>query len=78
MAQTIVMVMPVWARMAEMTALTGLPDNVVRRLANEGKVRARKSGETENAACLFRIQDALDWIEEEAPKAPEFRLPAGK
>lgn len=73
---TIVSVMPVWARMAEVAALTGVPEKVVYRLCNTGKVRARKmEADKANSACVFRLGDVLEWLEEEASPPPMFKLP---
>lgn len=69
-------VMPVWAKIDAVTALTGVPDNTVRRLYNEGVVRARKTdGAKRNSACVFRLQDVLEWLDEAADEPPKFRLP---
>jgi hypothetical protein len=65
----IVQVMPVWAREDVLAALSGLPSNVIRRLYNEGVIRARKMDATkEKSAVIFRVQDALDWIDESADR----------
>lgn len=74
----VVNVMPVWARIDTITALTGVPDNTVRRLYNSDKVRAKKCGDTINSACVFRVQDVLDWLDEEAVKPEKFQLPQAK
>lgn len=75
---SVVSVMPVWARIDTITALTGVPDNTVRRLYNTDKVRAKKCGDTINSACVFRVQDVLDWLDEEATKPEKFQLPPAK
>ena len=77
-AAAVVSVMPVWARIDTITALTGVPDNTVRRLYNTDKVRAKKCGDTINSACVFRVQDVLDWLDEEAVKPEKFQLPQAK
>lgn len=77
MKETIVIkVMPVWAPIRVVHALTGLPVNKIRALTNEGKIRARKLGASDTSACLFRVQDAVDAIEEEYPAPATFKLPA--
>lgn len=74
-AGIIVNVMPVWARMSVCTALTGIPDNRIRALYNAGKVRAKKiEPEEPNSACVFRVQDCLDWLEEEAKNPKKFQV----
>jgi hypothetical protein len=66
---------PVWAQQGVVKALTGVPDNVLRRLSNEGRVRAKKMDAAKaNSATVFRVQDVLDWLEEEAPAAPRYAV----
>lgn len=72
----IVNVEPKWARIATVQALTGLPDNVIRRLYNEHRIRAKKTEpDKANSACVFCLQDVYDWIENEAADSPPFKLP---
>lgn len=71
---TIVQVMPVWAQIKIVQALTGLPINKIRKLTNEGRIRARKLGSSDTSGCLFRVQDALDSIEEDFPSPDPFKL----
>jgi hypothetical protein len=67
---------PVWGRIATVQALTGVPDNVLRRLYNDGKVRARKiDGTKANSACVYKIEDVLKWLDAEAAKPAKFKLP---
>ena len=74
-AGIIINVMPVWARISVCTALTGIPDNRIRALYNCGKVRAKKiEPEEPNSACVFRVQDCLDWLDEEAKNPKKFSL----
>lgn len=71
----IVNVMPVWARLEICMSLSGLPDNVIRGLYNAEKIRARKvDPEKRNSACVYRVQDILDWVEEEAASPEKFAL----
>ncbi len=70
----VVQVMPVWAQMKIVVALTGLPTNTVRKLTNEGKVRARKLGSSKVSGCVYRVQDVLDAIEEEFNPPEPFKL----
>lgn len=72
---TIIQIMPVWADMETIIGLTGLPDNHIRGLYNEHKVRARKSAEKTGAKCVFNVQDVLDWMEHEAPQPQPFKVP---
>ncbi len=74
MGAIVVQVMPVWGRIGAVEALTGCPENVLRRLANEGLVRARKMSDSDNSACVYRVQDVLDWLEDEAPKPQKYRV----
>jgi hypothetical protein len=76
MAELIVIqVRPVWGQMPVVKAVTGVPDNVVRRLVNEHLVRARKMDPAkENSACLFNVQDVLDWVEKDATEPKRFKV----
>lgn len=75
MDNSVLSVRPVWARIATVQAITGVPDNALRRLFNDGVVRARKIDPAKvNSACVFRVDDVLDWLEEAAPP-PKFKLP---
>lgn len=65
MSAVIVQVTPIWAREDVVMALTGLPQNAFRRICNEGKVRACKLDPSKpSSAVTFRVQDVLDWLEE--------------
>lgn len=75
-AAALVQVMPVWGRLETCMALSGLPENIIRELYNDGKIRARKTvPDKPNSACVFRLQDIFEWLEEEAAEPPQFRLP---
>lgn len=74
--ETVVTALPVWGRIQIVEALTGLPDGRIRELVNDGLVRARKSGLEKRSACVFRVQDVLDWLENDAVKPDRFRTPA--
>lgn len=65
---------PRWARRDVAMKLTGVPEDCLLRLANEGFVRARKLGEARKSACLFCVPDIEEWLENEAPKAPQFAV----
>lgn len=76
-AAVVVNVLPVWARLETCMALSGLPDNVIRGLYNSEKIRARKvDPKKANSACVYRVQDVLDWLDEEAASPDKFALPA--
>lgn len=76
-ASVVVNVAPIWARLETCMALSGLPDNVVRGLYNDGKIRARKvDPKKRNSACVYRLQDILDWLDEDAASPDKFALPA--
>lgn len=76
MSETSVNVTPVWARIAVVQGITGVPDNVLRRLYNSGVVRARKIDPLKvKSACVFRVADVLEWLENEAAKPEKFKLP---
>ena len=72
----IVQVMPVWAREDTVSALTGIPQLVIRRLFNEGHVRARKMvpGKAKSAV-VFRMDDVLEWLEKDAGEPALYKLP---
>ena len=70
---------PVWARMEVMTALTGIPDNTVRHLYNEHKIRARKVRDADmpdgkGVSSVFHVGDALEWLEIDAVPPREYAL----
>lgn len=68
---------PVWAQMPIVKALYGLSDNQVRQLVNDGKVRAKKQDPAaQGSVTIYRCADVEDWIDEEMPDAPRFKLPA--
>jgi hypothetical protein len=70
---------PIWAQMPVVKAMFGLSDNKVRELANAGKVRAKKQDPSKpGSVTVFRCQDVEDWIDEEMPAAPKFKLPEMK
>lgn len=74
-----IFIKPVWAQMPIIKALYGLSDNKVRELANAGKVRAKKQDpKAPGSVTVFRCQDVEDWMEEEMPAAPRFKLPIQK
>jgi hypothetical protein len=70
----VVQVMPVYAQAAVMKAVTGVPKHILYRLANEHRVRARKSDAARNGVCLFRVQDVVDWLNDEAAPAGPFKV----
>ena len=72
----IVQVLPVWAQINIVQALSGLPVNKIRALTNDGKIRARKLGDSDVSGCLFRVQDAIDAVEEQFTAPGKFQLPA--
>lgn len=68
--------LPVWGRLETCMAISGLPDNVIRGLYNTGKIRARKTDPAKaNSACVYRVQDILDWLDTEAASPKKFALP---
>lgn len=68
--------MPIWARLDEIMRLSGLPNLVVRRLYNEGHVRARKvDAARTNSATVYRVEDVLNWLDKDAPRPEKFKLP---
>lgn len=72
----IVQVMPIWARMALVVAVTGLPHYTVRRLFNEGRVRAVKCDpDKANSATVYKLGDVLEWMDTEGQPPPLFKLP---
>ena len=76
MSNIVVSVMPVWARIETCIALSGVPDKRIKSLCNDGRIRARKMDpERPNSACVYRIQDIFDWLEEDAPKPEKFVIP---
>lgn len=78
--QDVYMLMPpVWARIALATYLSGLPHYVIRKLVNDGEVRARKAEPGKaNSATVYRVRDILDWLETKAEKPPLYKLPPVK
>lgn len=76
MANIVFQAVPDWARIDVVLAHTGVPDNMIRRLYNEGHVRARKmDAKKTNSACVYKMQDVLDWLENEAAHPEKFKLP---
>ncbi len=71
--------LPVWARLDGVMRVSGLPNLVIRRLYNEGHIRARKVDPAHaNSATIYNMADVLAWIENEAPSPERFKLaPAG-
>lgn len=60
---------PIWARRS---ALVG-PDGLIQiseaeffEIINTGAVRAHKAGDTQQATCVFCVQDLVDWMEAHA------------
>ena len=73
--EAVLAVLPVWARSQVCEALTGVPDGVLRKLVNDGQVRARKMDPAKKtSACVFRVRDVLDWLEKEAGKPEKFKM----
>lgn len=71
-----VQTMPVWARLAFVVAVSGLPHYTIRRLFNDGHVRARKvEADKANSATVYRVQDVMDWLDKEAKEPPPYKLP---
>ena len=71
-----VQVMPVWARIAFVVAVSGLPHYTIRKLFNDGQIRARKvESDKANSATVYRVQDVFDWLEKEAHEPPPYKLP---
>jgi hypothetical protein len=72
-----IFVKPVWAQMSVIKVLYGVSDNRVRQLVNEGRVRAKKENPDQpGSTTIFRCQDVEDYINEEMPDAPRFKVPA--
>lgn len=72
----IVQVMPVWGRADTVVALTGVPENVIKKLYNDGEVRARKMDpDKAKSAVVFKVQDVLDWLDNHAGKPSAYVLP---
>lgn len=55
----------VWASADHVHAICGVPDGKLRDLAKCGIVRSRKLGDTANCKTVYRVQDVLDWVEEQ-------------
>jgi len=71
--------LPVWARMEILFAITGVPDNRVRELYNDRKIRARKLRDVDmpdspNVAVVFNVLDVLEWIEKDAVEPKPYVL----
>jgi hypothetical protein len=56
---------PKWGRMATATALTGVPEGVLRHLVASGDVRAKKLGGKRNCATVYCVPDIVEWIEQQ-------------
>lgn len=72
----IVLERPRWARRAVALALTGVSEVRLLGLVNDGFVRARKMGDKPKSGCVFNVPDIEEWLENEAPKAGPFAIPA--
>jgi hypothetical protein len=67
---------PEWADIDTVTALTGIPDNEIRRLFNDHKIRARKGDPNRpNTWTVFNVRDVKAWLENEASEPNPFKLP---
>lgn len=70
----VVQVPPVWARADTIKALTGISYWTLVALVNNNKVRARKTGESQNCACVFRVSDVLECLDNDFPPPPPFKM----
>lgn len=58
---------PLWARRSALVGPEGLiqiSESEFYEILNSGKIRAHKDGDTQQATCVFCVQDLLDYIEE--------------
>ncbi|MEI7903481.1 MAG: hypothetical protein WCK89_24850 [bacterium] len=69
---------PRWARRDLALQLTGISENRLIGLVNEGHVRARKMDGKPKSGCVFCVPDVEEWLEKEAPKAGPFKLAGEK
>ena len=57
---------PLWARRSALVGPEGLiqiSESEFYEILNSGKIRAHKDGDTQQATCVFCVQDLLDYIE---------------
>ena len=60
---------PLWARRTQLVGPNGLiqiSDAEFYAILNSGQIRAHKDGNTQQATCVFCVQDLLDYIEAHA------------
>ncbi len=58
---------PMWAQTRQVKELLGIPENVLRDLANSGLVRSKKLGRDQRATRVYRMGDILEFLESDEP-----------
>ncbi|VGO14772.1 hypothetical protein PDESU_03341 [Pontiella desulfatans] len=53
---------PIFGSAKTCRQLFGLSDKQLIKLANEGIIRRKKTGESKNSAALYHVQDVYDWM----------------
>jgi hypothetical protein len=55
--------MPIYATLAELAALTGVPRKAIRRLAGAGRVASVKLGRSRQADRVYRVADLVGLLD---------------
>ena len=67
---------PAWAQIKFCVHHTGVPYLTIKRLFNDGKIRARKERPDDpRSATVYRVSGICDWLDNDCPSPHAFKLP---
>lgn len=55
--------LPIWAKSRRINDLFGIHKHWLNQLVNDGQVRKRRAGESQQSASVYRVADVADYLE---------------